>query len=701
LSKSVVLKIYKNGKVFAVKQLEKDKILFGSSQAEVDVFLDGDASAVHAAIESDGSGFVVKDLNSQVGTYKNGDKILEASLKDGDSVTMGEFTVDVSFAQAETGVPAENESPAETQKPVETQKPEETVQATEITPGFGSKPENEAPKAAVEVTPEVAPLKKSAGAQGVGVSGAGGGLSVAAADAGMAHRNKYGRNTYAPASKYKNVNEFIRPTKGTLVETLVCWGERVISAYHFSERGTLNVGTHPSCDILVPLISTNVNKVPLIQLDSAAVIIIHPGLEGTLVSDSEAIPFSELQRRGRLSGNMVTLQQGEMARINLGGEVELVVRYASQAPKPLLIPFIDLSSNGFLAVLLAVLIAGILSLFVALSAPDELDEDKDDEKYRTALIITNPPKPPPRVKRPPPKKAPPKKVKKQIVKVKPKKVKPKKVKMDMSKKSKNKDKGGASGARGIKKDATAKALVKTKSKAKNKAGSVKKGGAVKTTKKKAAQAQSERKVEKAGLFGVFGNKGRNNRLDTEYQGKGELAGLADEATGAAGFNEDRPGDGLGSKLKETGGGKGRSNVGVTGIKGSGKGLGNGSGFGNRGLGDRKGVSIVPGGGGEEYSGTIDKDGIRKVFFDNSRAIRSCYERQLNRSPNLGGKLMLDFDIGEHGRVVGRPSIKWGGSTMKDKEVANCILLRLKAWRFPEPPRNQVVNVIYPLAFSAK
>ena len=63
--------------------------------------------------------------------------------------------------------------------------------------------------------------------------------------------------------------------------------------------------------------------------------------------------------------------------------------------------------------------------------------------------------------------------------------------------------------------------------------------------------------------------------------------------------------------------------------------------------------------------------------------------------------MLDFDIGEHGRVVGTPSIKWSGSTMKDKEVANCILLRLRAWRFPEPPRNQVVNVIYPLAFSAK
>ena len=329
-----------------------------------------------------------------------------------------------------------------------------------------------------------------------------------------------------------------------------------------------------------------------------------------------------------------------------------------------------------------------------------VDKDDDAEKYRTALIITNPPKPPPRVKKKPPPKVK-RKLKKKKVKLKVQKKKKKKIKVNVAKKSPKKKAGGQGGARGVKRDRTAKALRKTKSKSKAKVGSVKKGGAIKTGKKKGAQMQSERKVEKSGLFGVFGTNGRNDRLDTEYGGSGELSGLADQATGSAGFAEDRPGKGLGSKFKETGGGKGRSNVGVTGIKASGKGLGSGGGFGNVGLGDRKGVSIIPGGGGEEYSGQIDKEGIRKVFFDNSRAIRSCYERQLNRNPNLGGKLMLDFDIGEHGRVVGRPKVQWSTSTMKDKSVANCVLLRLKTWRFPEPPRNQVVNVIYPLAFSAK
>ena len=665
MGKSIVLKIHKGDEVLSVKPIDQDRLTIGSSVSEVDIHLEGGVSEIHACVENRDGKYMICDLGSENGTFKNGDKILEAELREGDEVVIGDFMIEFTKEKASVIKAAQTVTPVAAVEP----EPEPLSLASD------------------DKTPP--PKKRPRKTASASVGGA-------ALSASTGH----GHKTFAPPSPYKNINEFIRPTKGTLVEVLVCWRERVISAHHFSERGEITVGTHPSSDILVPLISTNVNKVPMIQIDSAAAIIVHQGLEGSLISDQGAFPFTDLGRKGRLNGNVVVLQQGEMARVSLGGELELVVRYASQSPKPLLIPFIDLSSNGFLAVLLAVIIAGILSLFVALSASDEVEKD-DDEKYRTALIITNPPKPPPTVK----KKKLPQKQKKKLVKKKiklvEKKKKKKKLKINMSKSKKKKKSPSQKSARGIKRDRTAKALRKTKSKSRSKVGSVKKGGAIKTGKKKGAQMQSERKVEKSGLFGVFGTNGRNNRLDKEYGGAGELAGLADQATGSAGFNEDRAGKGLGSKFKETGGGKGKSNVGVTGIKGSGKGLGSGGGFGNVGLGDRKGVSIVPGGGGEEYSGQIDKEGIRQVFFRNQRAIRSCYERQLNRNPNLGGKLMLDFDIGEHGRVVGTPKIQWSSSTLKNRGVANCILLRLKTWRFPEPPRNNVVNVVYPLAFSAK
>ncbi len=673
----VVLKIYKGGQLVDEKQLGQDHIVLGSSETESHVRLDGDASPIHASIENRGDKYVICDLGSEKGTYKNADKILEAEIKPGDKLTIGEFTVEFYLQEA-----------------VET--------ATSITEA----PKTDSSKVDKQATLEF-PAEKTQTVTAASTVAAQA-VQAEAGTAAVGSGKPNSRSTFAPTSPYKNINEFIRPTKGTTVEVLVAWRERVISAHHFNQNGPVTVGTHPSCDVIVPLISSNVNKAPLLQINNQVQIMLYPGMEGVLVSDSQATPFSQLANIGRGSGQSVVLQQGELARIQLGGEVEIVIRYASQAPKPVIIPFLDLSSNGFLAILLAIVISGMLSLWVALNKLDQLDMP-DEEEFRTALIITNPPKPPPKpkVKLPPPPKEPPKKVKK-ILKVEKEKPKPKKkVTLNMEKKTERKrvtktaKAGQNARAKGSGRDANPRSLKKKDGKKTNQVTSVKQGGAVKTAKKEGAQAQSERKLKKSGIFSAFGSGGRNDRLDNSYDGNGELAGLADQASGTAGFAEDRPGNGLGSKFKDTGaGGNGRSNVGVSGLKKGGTGLGAG-GFGSGGLGDRKAVTIIPGGDGEEFSGQIDREGIRKVFFDNSRAIRSCYERELNRNPNLGGILKLNFDIGELGRVVGTPSINWGDSSLKSREVAGCILNRLKTWRFPEPPRNQIVNVIYPLAFQSK
>ena len=499
----------------------------------------------------------------------------------------------------------------------------------------------------------------------------------------------------------------------------MAWKERVISAQHFSGHGSVTVGTHPSCDVIVPLLGSNVTKVPLIEMESQVRILLHPGMKGQLVDDKGVRAFGQSSGMGGFSGQTVVLRQGELARIQLEGQVEIVVRYASQAPKPVLIPLLDFSSNGFLSVLLAIVLSVILSLWVALNKEDKLD-NLDDEQFRTALIITNPPKPPP-VKKKPPKKIkkikkitkikkkrekPKKKKKKKVVKVKKKILKKKvskkkKVKPKVAKKRKNRlqpkrvqKKAVVAKKRTNKKRAKKRTIVKRGS-----SRPVKQGGAIKTGNKKGSSANSERKLKKSGIFSAFGSGGKNNRLDKSYSGSGGLAGLADQATGRSGFSEDRPGKGLGSKFKDTGaGGSGRSNVGVSRISRGGKGL---VGKNQASLGGRKAVAIIPGGSGEEFSGRIDREGIRQVFFDNQRAIRSCYERELNRDARLGGSLKLNFDIGALGRVVGKPTINWGDSSLKSRSVAGCILNRLKTWRFPEPPTNQVVNVIYPLAFQAK
>ncbi len=707
MAQMVVLKIYKAGQLVDEKKLNQDHIVLGSSDSDAHVTLSGDASPVHASIENRGGKYVVCDLGSEKGTFKNSDKILEAEVKPGDKIVIGEFSIEfyleesveeVTTATSIVDTPSDDGSKVDEHGSIDMIDDSQTAEIQLET-------DSEVSSTTSSVQQEQsAPTPSPSSVAGVTAAGAG-------ASAGTTNVD-FGKKTYAPNSPYKNINEFIKPTKGTTVEVLVAWRERVISSHHFTENGPVTVGTHPSCDVIVPLISSNVNKAPLININNQVQIMLYPGMEGVLVNDQQqATPFNQLANIGRGSGQSVVLQQGELARIQLGGEVEIVVRYASQAPKPVVIPFLDLSSNGFLAILLAIVLSGILSLWVALNKMDQLDLP-DEEEFRTALIITNPPKPPPQKKiklPPPPKKQPPKPKKKKRIKLeKVTKKKPKKVKADLSKKVKKrkvvqkKKKAGANArAKGSGRDASPRAMRPKEGKKTNQVTSVKKGGSVKTAKKQGAQANSERKLKKSGIFSAFGSGGRNDRIDKSYSGSGELAGLADQASGSAGFSEDRPGEGLGSKFKDTGaGGQGKSNVGVSGLSKGGKGLGAG-GFGSSGLGDRKAVTIIPGGSGEEFSGQIDREGIRKVFYDNQRAIRSCYERELNRNPNLSGILKLNFDIGELGRVVGRPSINWSDSSMKSRTVAECILNRLRTWRFPEPPRNQVVNVIYPLAFAAK
>lgn len=674
MSKPIVLKVFRNGGVVDVKQFTGDQpVVFGSSATDSQIVLQGQVSPVHASIEKRGDRFILSDLGSSQGTFLKGSKILESGLEHGDKISIGEFIIEF-YVGAPTAVAAAS-SPVQSSAPVAA-----------------------APVAAAAPTP-VKPVVTMAagGAASVSVNTIGTGKSL--------RKKVRGQKTFAPQSSYKDLSEFVKPTKGSTVEVLVAWRERVISSYHFHQKGIVHYGSHPGCEIVVPSLTTQVSKAPLLQIDSQVSVFIPPGMAGTFVVENNSIPLSQLYNQGRLQaaggGSKMNLAQGEMVRISLGSDVELVIRYCSETPKPLFIPMIDFASNGFLATLLAIILSIVVSLYVALNKADKKTEEEDE--YRTALIIENPPPPPPATPmpkieevKPPEKKVeePPKKVQ-QKDKPAEKKAEAPKVpeKREPVKQASKAGGGNGSPAQSMKANPN-----KPKS---NQVGSVKQGGSVKTAPKDGAQAESTTKdPSKSGIFGVFGSGGKQAKLDNTYSGKGELAGLADSATGQSGFGEDRAGEGLGSKFKETGGGNGKSNIGVQGVS-SGKGLGMGSGgFGGVGLGGKGSVTVLPGGDGESYGGNIDRNGIRQVFINNQRALQSCYEAALSTDRGLSGKVVLDFDIGEQGRVL-RASVSGDKSTLNNDRLSTCIVNRMKTWRFPEPPQNQTVQVFYPLAFSGK
>jgi hypothetical protein len=203
---------------------------------------------------------------------------------------------------------------------------------------------------------------------------------------------------------------------------------------------------------------------------------------------------------------------------------------------------------------------------------------------------------------------------------------------------------------------------------------------------------------KMGLLATFGKGGVQKDLSRAYGGSGELAGMADAATGAAGSSENRAGDSLGGKLKDVGaGGKGAATQGIAGLGTQGRGTGT-TGYGTGGLGQKGSVQINVGGQDADFAGGMDKEAIRRVIREHIREIRNCYERELQRSPDLYGKIVLEWDIEEEGRVS-RCVVK--SNAIGNDAVANCIVNRLKTWKFPDPPKDQIGRVIFPFVFSSQ
>lgn len=89
---------------------------------------------------------------------------------------------------------------------------------------------------------------------------------------------------------------------------------------------------------------------------------------------------------------------------------------------------------------------------------------------------------------------------------------------------------------------------------------------------------------------------------------------------------------------------------------------------------------------------LDRDAIAAVINKNLGQVRFCYEQGLQGDPNVNGRLAVDFTIGGNG-VVKTASV--ASSSLNSKVIEDCIILRLKSWKFPLPQGGVDVKVSYP------
>ncbi|MGC4114157.1 MAG: TonB family protein [Myxococcales bacterium] len=206
----------------------------------------------------------------------------------------------------------------------------------------------------------------------------------------------------------------------------------------------------------------------------------------------------------------------------------------------------------------------------------------------------------------------------------------------------------------------------------------------------------KKKVMNAGLLALLGG---GDGAQSNVFAPGGLGTGINQALGSlksdSGISDSHGIGGLGSRGTGPGGGGTGLGLGGLGTKGGGRGSG-GSGFGIN-LGDRgKGETrVIPGK--TTVTGSCERAIIGKVINRHANEIRYCYEVELNKEPNLAGKITASFTIDPTGAVSDASVAQ---STLNNNNVEQCVMTRIRRWKFPEPKGGGVCVINYPWVFKA-
>lgn len=107
----------------------------------------------------------------------------------------------------------------------------------------------------------------------------------------------------------------------------------------------------------------------------------------------------------------------------------------------------------------------------------------------------------------------------------------------------------------------------------------------------------------------------------------------------------------------------------------------------------KEIAVKPGTASGDF-GSLTREEIDKVVRGRANLIKACYQRELNRKRDLGGKLVVNFVIAADGSV--KSTRIDPGSSLRDEGVEGCVRTIITKLRFPAKGGG-IVN--YPFVFS--
>ena len=639
-----------------------DPIMVGSG-ASAHVRIKGDdVSALHCMIKPKGDGRVaVLDLGSDEGTELNGKELSgEVDLNDGDTVTVGSGKITVHFG----GDVLAPTVPIRRASGHGAANPEVTMPNNEHTVPLQAAPAKPSPKE----EPKTEIVRDRKGAAGKPpkrqpVSGAGSGgswgdkgapaVSVTSMTPRIVHRESsssgFKLKPGAPTAHRKmattggkaarlspDLTPEEKPQNKGHVDVTALWGGTVIGVQRVNGAGTVTIGQALSNSFQITHQSIPSPVYTLVSLTPAGAVV-------HLATGMEA------QVGGKTVTGKVTLDVGDKCLVRVG-PLELVAQYSKRyTPIDLgLFQTLDFFYSKVFALALIAQLGLVLAFLLTPKFPSLDDDDlfKNQQDW-TKLILTQ------------------------------------------QEKKKEKDLSGKKAAK-AKQD---EGVFGKKDKPKEDKLASKKGAPTVDKDKR----EEDRKIAMDALA-QLGLKGPEGAVSNVFGPGGLGSGINNQLGGLKGASMGDAGGAGGLGSRGTGAGGGGTGLGIGGL-GSGTGRGSG-GSGNIDLGGRgKGMTrIVPGK--IIYEGGLSREEIQRVISRVMSQIKYCYEKELNKDPNLEGKLVASWIISGSGDVQSANMAEntFGGASAQP--VSQCVLRIIQRLKFPSPKGGGQVFVTYPFVFSS-
>ena len=100
--------------------------------------------------------------------------------------------------------------------------------------------------------------------------------------------------------------------------------------------------------------------------------------------------------------------------------------------------------------------------------------------------------------------------------------------------------------------------------------------------------------------------------------------------------------------------------------------------------------------GSKVDGDMTKEIVRRIIRRHIDEVKDCYEQELLRQPDLGGKIDVQFTIAASGQVIASTLIR---STMGNARVESCTVEAVRRWQFPKPINGGILVITYPFILT--